>query len=170
MTDTPDSPTETRGIPAALIVVIGIALAAFTVLVLIEANKKTLNLQEGSLMAGSAETLATLGKLEESAEVYTELLERSGNESQFATYHLNRANLRYRQGQYEEALEDYRTAIELDKEGLLYQARWNLGQAWARLGETEKAEAAFLAFQEEYGEELPRFARRAEHAIALLNK
>jgi tetratricopeptide (TPR) repeat protein len=170
MTDSMETPPVSTKHPILLLVVIVVALIGFSVLVLLEANKKDLNVQEEQLTAGSAETLATLGRYEEAAEVYTELLKRSRSEGQFATYHLNRGNLRFKQERYEDAIADYEASMQLDEIGILYQARWNIAQAYTKVGRTEEAEAAFTAFAEEYGEELPQYKQRARHAIALMEK
>lgn len=168
MTDEKNSSPPAQRIPGYAILILVIAVLGFSALVLIQANKDDLNAQEEALTAGSAETLATLGRTEEAIEVYTDLLERSRNEGNFATYYLNRANLYFQQDQYQEALADYDAAISRDEIGSLYQARWNRAQTLARMGRTTEAETGFENFIDEYREELPQFADRARHAIAFL--
>jgi len=126
--------------------------------------------KEELLEAGHAETLITMGNLKEAEVVYTALIERSRMASRVSTYYMTRGNLRFKQERYEEALQDYQTAIERDPIGNLYKARWNLGQVYARLGQTEEANSALQAFIDEYGEELPSFKIRAQHARTLWRK
>jgi len=165
----PSSPSSSKPhwIPILLVT---IALFAFTALVLVQAFRNDLNMQEETLTAGSAETLTTLGRNEEAIEVYTRLLTLSRGEGNFSAYHLNRGDLYFAEEQYDEALEDYQAAISRDELGLLYQARWNKAQTLSRLGREEEAKAGFEAFIEEYGGELPHIRQRAEVAIALLEK
>ncbi|MDF3130056.1 tetratricopeptide repeat protein [Kiritimatiellaeota bacterium B1221] len=125
------------------------------------------NRSDELLQSGHAETLVTLGDLKGAEEVYTELLTYARIDTRKNVYYLNRGNLRFKQGQYEQALADYEMAVELDPIGNLYKARWNLGQTYARLGRIREASATLQGFIDEYGEELPSYKRRAEHAMTL---
>jgi tetratricopeptide (TPR) repeat protein len=148
----------------------GIAALALLIVVWRESTADAFTLAEESLHAGSAKTLTDLGKWDEAEEVYTELLERSRSEGQFETYYYLRANLRYRLERYDEAIADYLKAIEYDPDGFLYQARWNLAQAYVQSGQQERAIQEFRAFQEEYGQELPQFTSRVNMALHLLKE
>ena len=128
------------------------------------------NLSDELLEAGHAQTLVTMGNLEQAEEVYTRLLTYSRKGGRQNQYFLNRGGLRFKQENYEGALGDYRQSIALDAPGNLYKARWNLGQTYARLGQYDQAIEAMQAFIDEYGEELPSYQRLAENAISLWQK
>lgn len=125
------------------------------------------NLSDEQLEAGHAETLVTMGNLEKAEEVYTRLLTHSRKGGRQQQYYLNRGNIRFKLADYEGAREDYLQAIALDPPGALFKARWNLGQTYARLGQTDEAVATLRGFIDEYGEELPSYREMAENAISL---
>ncbi len=125
------------------------------------------NRSDELLQSGHAETLVTMGDLKGAEEVYTQLLTYSRIDARKNTYYLKRGDLRFHQGNFELALEDYEMAVELDPIGNLYKARWNLGQTYARLGRIREAKQTLQGFIDEYGEELPAYKRRAEHAMTL---
>lgn len=128
------------------------------------------NYTDELLEAGHAQTLINMGNLEEAEEVYTRLLKYSREGGRQNQYFLDRGDMRFKQGNYEGALEDYRQSIALDAPGNLYKARWNLGQTYARLEQYDQAIAALQTFIDEYGEELPSYRRMAENAISLWQK
>lgn len=125
------------------------------------------NRSDELLQSGQATTLMTMGNLQEAEEVYTRLILNSRTDTQHDQYYFNRGNLRFKQGEFEKALEDYQQAIELDPIGNLYKARWNLGQTLARLDRNEEAIRTLQEFIDEYGEELPTYKTNAENAISL---
>lgn len=132
--------------------------------------RKDFSQQEELLQSGHAETLLTMGNLEEAEKVYTRLITRSRMKSRLENYYLSRANLRFKLNRYEEALSDYQKTIELDPIGNLFKARWNLAQVYARLNRYEEAIDVLEAFNNEYGEELPGYKQNAEHAMHLWKK
>jgi len=168
MTDSPPSETSRRKTPLTPIVAALVALVAFGALAFGLSRRSGLGHQEERMLSGSAKTLIALGQLEEAEATYTRLLEESRHRSLFATYHFERGKARYRLERHAEARSDFEACIELDEEGLIYQARWNLAQTLSRLGDPEGARREFEAFIAEYGEELPGLKTRAENAIALL--
>jgi hypothetical protein len=131
------------------------------------ATRPDFNQADEHLESGFAETLYTMGNLEEADAAYTRLIELSRSQSRRNQYYLNRGNTRYKTGDYQAALEDYEQAIDLDPDAYLYKARWNVAQAHARLGQNREAVEAMRKFILEYGEELPAYQTRAENAITL---
>lgn len=128
------------------------------------------NLSDELMESGHAETLVTMGNLVQAEEVYTRLLTHARNQARHPQYYLKRGNLLFIQEKYDAALPDYKQAVDLDAVGNLYQARWNLGQTYARLGETDRAITILREFMAEYGEEIPAYSLRAENAISLWQK
>lgn len=131
------------------------------------ATRPDFNHAEERLESGFAETLYTIGNLEESKAAYTRLIELSRAESRRNQYYFQRGNIHYRNGDYSAALDDYIQAIELDPDAYLYKARWNVAQAYAKLGRNQEAVAAMNEFIREYGEEAPAYRARGQNAIAL---
>lgn len=170
MTET-EIPEEKRSLSTRLLMV-GVAVVVILSFAIVwnQANPNDYNLTQETLHAGTANTLISLGKLAGAEEVFTDLLERSRSEANFGTYYFQRGNLRYKLERYEGAIEDYKQVAVHDPDGFIYQSRWNLAQAYARLGDNEQAANELKAFQEEYGEELPQFENRVNMALLLLEE
>jgi len=123
---------------------------------------------EEHLIITQAQTELSMRRYQEAEELYTTVLENASSDRAFAQYYFRRGNIRFRMEQHDQALQDYRQAIDLDPEGLLHQARWNLAQSYRSLGQVENARTALQAYLNEYGEELPEQADRANIALQLL--
>lgn len=162
---------EHPSMPSRLLL-IGVAVMVIATFALIwsQANPYEYNATQETLHAGTASTLLNLGNLTDAEQVYTDLLKRSRSEAQFGTYHFQRGNIRFRLERYEEAIEDFQQVGVHDPDGYIYQARWNLAQAYIRMGKKEQATKELVAFQEEYGEELPQFNTRVDMALQLLEE
>ncbi|WFB35383.1 tetratricopeptide repeat protein [Kiritimatiellota bacterium B12222] len=152
----------------------GLVTTASIILLLIPAAfsisfalRKDYNWSEETLVAGHAETLVTMGNLPEAVKTYTRLIDNSRIDARLNQYYLSRGDLQFKQENYQEALDDYLKAVELDPIGNLYRARWNLAQAYARVGQYDQAIETIQAFIDEYGEELPSYRVRGTHAITL---